>query len=384
MTATHGRAATPVELLDGHGPGDFLLATAERTIAAAGARRVLDGAEADTVAAALRESGAPLAVGALPFTPSADGADLAHLVVPESVRTSGPLHPALAGRERRALPEPVATTAVPEPERHMRAVEEAVRALRANRLRKVVLARALDLDFAETVTGRSILANLAADNPAGYTFAAPLPGGRTLVGSTPELLVSRSGDRIRSHPHAGSAPRSADPATDAERGRQLAASVKDQAEHAVLTEMIAETLRPFCRTLDVPATPSLEANPAVWHLTTTITGELADPGITALHLAEALHPTPAICGTPTDAARAAIGELEPFDRGYYAGAVGWVDAAGDGEWAIAIRCAEIAGTRMRLYAGGGIMPGSEAADELAETSAKFRVLLRAMGLDLGL
>jgi len=105
---------------------------------------------------------------------------------------------------------------------------------------------------------------------------------------------------------------------------------------------------------------------------------------TALRLAAALHPTPAICGTPTDAARSLVGELEPFDRAYYAGAVGWVDADGDGEWAVAIRCAEVADTSMRLYAGGGIVPASDPQAELDETSAKFQILLRAIGLDLPL
>jgi isochorismate synthase len=120
--------------------------------------------------------------------------------------------------------------------------------------------------------------------------------------------------------------------------------------------------------------------PAIWHLRTPITGELADPDVTALDLAAALHPTPAICGTPTEAARELVQELEPFDRDYYAGAAGWVDAAGDGEWAVAIRCAEIASTSMRLYAGGGIVPASDPRAELDETTAKFRTLLTAMGL----
>jgi isochorismate synthase len=122
----------------------------------------------------------------------------------------------------------------------------------------------------------------------------------------------------------------------------------------------------------------------MWHLGTTITGELADPDVSVLRLAAALHPTPAVCGTPTAVARDLVGELEPFDRGYYAGAVGWVDTSGDGEWAVAIRCAEVAARSLRLYAGGGILPASDPEAELAETSAKFQTLLRAMGLDLDL
>ena len=388
MTTTYGRAAgdrgaAAPELLDEYAAGDFLLATTSRTLGATGAHRTLSdpdlGRLAEATAAALRDGDAPMAVGILPFDPAAPGADPPHILLPEHVRTAGPLHPGAAGRERLALPEPVTARAVPEPDGHRAAVAAAVTMLRAGELRKVVLARALELEFERPVAARPILANLVRDNPAGYTFAAPLPGGRTLVGATPELLLSRRGGRVRSHPHAGSAPRSADPAVDAERARGLAASAKDRAEHAVLTEMIVETLRPYCRKLDVPAVPAVEATPAVWHLTSTITGELADPDVTALHLAAALHPTPAVCGTPTAAARRVAGELEPFDRGYYAGALGWVDARGDGDWAVAIRCAEVSGRAMRLYAGGGIMPDSDPETELAETSAKFGTLLRAMG-----
>ncbi len=143
---------------------------------------------------------------------------------------------------------------------------------------------------------------------------------------------------------------------------------------------MAEALRPYCRTLSAPTRPRLVSTPTMWHLGTTITGELADPDVTALHLAAALHPTPAICGTPTDSARRLVTELERFDRGYYAGAVGWTNADGDGEWAVSIRCAEVAEHSLRLYAGGGIVPESDPEAELEETSAKFATLLRAMGL----
>jgi isochorismate synthase len=176
-------------------------------------------------------------------------------------------------------------------------------------------------------------------------------------------------------------PRSADPEADRANGEALLASSKDQEEHAVVVEYVVEALRPFCRKLDVPTAPELVSTPAIWHLRTAITGELVDRDVTALDLAAALHPTPAICGTPTAAARDLVQELEPFDRGYYAGTVGWVDASGDGEWAVAVRCAEITSSTMRLYAGGGIVPASDAQAEFDETVAKLRTLLGAMGLD---
>ncbi|MBB2934883.1 isochorismate synthase [Amycolatopsis bartoniae] len=365
------------QLLADYTPGDFYFGTSRRTILGTGARRTFTETDVASLSEAVPAALAPgsLAVGVLPFdTAGTPG----HLVLPENVQVAGPAAPA----RHKDIGAPVAVRAVPEPVRHAEAVASAIKILKDGGLRKVVLARALDLDFEDEVPVQAILHNLAKDKAGAYTFAAGLPGGRTLVGATPELLLSRVGNQVVSHPHAGSAPRSADPVTDRENAEALASSRKDHLEHAVLTEAIVETLRPFCRSLDVPREPSLVSTPTMWHLGTVVTGELADRDITALHLAAALHPTPAICGTPTEAARRLVSELEPFDRGYYAGAVGWMDSAGDGEWAVSIRCAEVAESSLRLYAGGGIVPASDPKAELDETSAKFQTLLRAMGLEL--
>ncbi|OLT39962.1 isochorismate synthase [Saccharomonospora sp. CUA-673] len=370
--------------------GDFLLATDERTILGAGiAHEVVDTDEdalADHVTrlltAARSESDAgelPTAVGVLPFD-AASGTP-ARMVVPATLRTAGPPQPRRL--RRREVPEPVAIGAVPAEEAHMAAVAKAVTELGVRDLRKVVLARALDVEFTEPVPTEAVVGNLARDNRHGYVFAAGLPGDRALVGASPELLIARHGSRVVSHPYAGSMPRAADSDADAANARTLLDSKKDREEHAVLVDAVTETLRPFCRHLDVPGEPTLERTPTMWHLGTRIVGELADPEVTALHLAVALHPTPAICGTPTPSARELVRELEPFDRGYYAGAVGWVDADGDGEWAVSIRCADTGGRDLRMYAGGGIVPDSDPHAELDETSAKFATLARAMGLDTG-
>lgn len=367
------------ELLEDYSAGNFYFGTSRRTILGSGSRQTFTDTDvaslSEAVPAALAGAPTSLAVGVLPFdTAGTPG----HIVLPETVRVAGPARPA----ERKTIPAPAAVHAVPEPVRHAEAVASAIKILRDGGLRKIVLARALDLEFDEDVSAEAILYNLAKDKAGAYTYAAGLPSGRTLVGATPELLLSRVGGQVVSHPHAGSQPRSADPVTDRENAEALARSRKDHGEHAVLTEVIVETLRPFCRTLDVPREPSLVSTPTMWHLGTVVTGELVDRDVTALHLAAALHPTPAICGTPTEAARRLVGELEPFDRGYYAGAVGWMDAEGDGEWAVSIRCAEVASRSLRLYAGGGIMPASDPKAELDETSAKFQTLLRAMGMQL--
>jgi isochorismate synthase len=363
--------------------GDFFFANARHTILGQGISAALTDTDpvrlADSVTKALAESAVPVAVGVLPFDTGPGTRTPGHMIIPRTLYRTGPV---LESMPREVLAPPRSTRSVPSPERHLAAVAGAVAALADRRMRKVVLARALDLDFTEAVRPEQIVRNLAKDNPRDYTYAAALPNARTIVGATPELLLAREGLRVISHPHAGTMPRSADAAVDRANGEALLSSKKDHIEHAAVTEALVESLRPFCRTLDVPDEPVLVSTPAVWHLGTTITGELIDRDITALRLAAALHPTPAICGTPTDEARALVGELEPFDRGYYAGAVGWVDAHGDGEWAVAIRCAEVAETSMRLYAGGGIVPESDPQSELDETSAKFQTLLRAMGLDL--
>jgi isochorismate synthase len=378
--------ATARELLDNYAAGDFFLATARRTLLGTGTAAEFTDTDAvrlsETTAAELAGSAAGLAAGVLPFDTTATAGAPGRIVVPQRIRSAGAAHPEVAASPRQFVGVPIGARSVPEPARHVEAVSRAITMLRHRELRKVVLARALDVEFADPVDPGAILRNLVLDNPDGYTYATGLPGGRTLVGSTPELLISRTGRSVLAHPHAGSAPRSEDPAVDAANAESLLASTKDHAEHAVLVEAVVQTLRPFCRELHVPARPSLAATPTMWHLGTTISGELVDPDVTALRLAAALHPTPAICGTPTGSALDLVSKLEPFDRGYYAGAVGWVDAAGDGEWAVAIRCAEVAGHGLRMYAGGGIVAESEPHAELAETTAKFQTLLRAMGLDL--
>ncbi len=137
----------------------------------------------------------------------------------------------------------------------------------------------------------------------------------------------------------------------------------------------------YCSGLDVPAEPEVVGTPTMWHLSTRISGRVGEDGPSSLELAEALHPTPAVCGVPLDRARDTIARLEPEDRGYYAGLVGWTGLDGDGEWVVTIRCAEVSDRTARLFAGAGIVAGSEPEAEVAETSAKFRTLLRALGAE---
>jgi isochorismate synthase len=313
-------------------------------------------------------------VGAVPFAPDAH----AHLVVPTRLRRGGPV-PAGAPLVTEAPVRIESLRPVPAPDRYAAAVERAVRQIGAGQYTKVVLARSLRAG-APGFDPAPVVRALAAREPGGYTFGVDLGGGRTLLGASPELLVSRRGRRVAAHPLAGSAARSADPAEDARRAAALLRSEKDRHEHAVVARAVADALAPFCAELAVPPEPTLVRTATMWHLGTLVTGAVADPAVSALTLATALHPTPAVCGTPTAAARAAIGELEPFDRGFYTGMVGWVDAAGDGEWAVTIRCAVADPGGLDLFAGAGIVAGSDPAAELAETSAKLGTMLAALGL----
>ncbi|WP_305093911.1 isochorismate synthase MenF [Prescottella sp. R16] len=372
-----GTAAT-----DDDGTRDrFVLSRPHGTVATTGARARFD--DVDAAAAALRTSRTDLVVGALPFARHAPCA----LIAPAAVeRTTGTWQP-----PHGLPPLPRFTVDGIRDGEHLDRVRTALDVLRDDTsvLDKVVLARTLTLTADAPAAPAAILAALVTGTPTGNGYLVDLSAagdshtGRTLVGSSPEVLVRKEGSTVSCHPLAGSAPR--DPRTDRDReiGRALTASVKDRREHAFVVESVRASLAPFCRTLDIPDTPTLTHTPQLWHLGTPIRGELRDPGTTALDLALALHPTPAVCGTPTDLAYATIDELEG-DRGFYAGAVGWCTADGDGEWMVTIRCAEISGDRRRVtaYAGGGIVAESDPRTELGETVTKFGTVLSALGVRL--
>jgi isochorismate synthase len=268
----------------------------------------------------------------------------------------------------------------PEPDEYALAVERAAKRIRSGELRKVVLARSLLVDAERELNPKQLLWRLRAVDPDCYAFATPGAGERPgiLVGATPELLVRRTGRVVEATPLAGSAQRFGDSARDRASADRLFRSDKDREEHAVVAEDVRRVLGAFCDRLDGPHEPELLGTANVWHLATPFSGTLHDPATTVLDLVAALHPTPAVCGTPRDAAAESLAELEPIDRGSYAGPVGWVDAEGDGEWAIALRCAEITGKTARLFAGAGIVADSEPDAEVDETERKFRALLDAL------
>ncbi|MBD0843992.1 isochorismate synthase [Streptomyces sp. TRM68416] len=377
-------------LLEAYRPAtDRFLATPHRTLLGRGTTTEIPHGSGplshrvrDTLQTLRRpDAPAPVVVGSVPFAPDAPAA----LTVPETVHWAPPLREdplvALPVPHEEGRPD-WRVREVPAPERYGEAVAAAVARMRAGEFDKVVLARTLELTSRREPDLMAMLRRLAQRDPAGYTFAVPSGPGRTLIGASPELLVSRRNGRLTANPLAGSIPRSDDLAEDVRRAVALLESPKDLHEHAVVVAAVREALAPFCRDLDVPERPTLVRTAAMWHLSTTVTGELAAPDTTALELASALHPTPAVCGTPTDVARTVIAESEPFDRGPYTGMVGWQDADGDGEWVVTIRCAEAEGRSLRLFAGAGVVAASTPEAETAETAAKFRTFLHAVGASL--
>ncbi|MDQ6617296.1 MAG: isochorismate synthase [Actinomycetota bacterium] len=252
-------------------------------------------------------------------------------------------------------------------------VAATVSAVRSGRFDKVVLAREVTVVANRAFLPADILRRLHTLYPSCMVFSTG-----TFLGASPELLISRLGRRVRSHPLAGTVARSGDPTADAVLTGLLLGSDKEREEHRLVVDEVAAALRPVCRALDVPVVPSIVALRNVSHLGTVIEGELEGDHVTALELVSRLHPTPAVAGTPTASAVSYLASVEGFDRGCYAGPVGWMDRQGDGEWAVAVRSAEVRGNTARLFAGVGVVSDSDPAAELAETQLKLQALLAAV------
>ncbi len=254
-------------------------------------------------------------------------------------------------------------------------VAEVIALIKRDEVRKVVLARDLRVVGEEPIDLRHVLGRLLEAYPTTWTY---LVDG--LVGATPELLLRREGGLVTSRVLAGTYWRDADPLA---RAAGLSKSQKDIAEHEFAVASVAEALGAYCRAINVPEAPSVLKLPNVMHLATDITG-VVDEQTHALALAGALHPSAAVCGTPTHLALDIISELESLDRGRYAGPVGWVDMEGDGEWAIALRCGQVRPDtphEIQLFAGAGIVADSAPHIEFEETEAKLVPMLQALGLN---
>ncbi|RNE48337.1 isochorismate synthase [Corynebacterium alimapuense] len=360
---------------------DFLLSRAHGSVRTQGCLETFT--DPWDAIAALAEGRVQMVVGAIPFTRSSPAA----LTVPAKIiREDGPLEPHAYYRQGPGARMHAELASMdPEPEEHLRRVEAAVSTIRESKLEKVVLARSVDIAFDPPVDPLLVAARLIDNslNKDGFIVDLSPAGqaGHILVGSSPEVLIKRQGSTVSAFPLAGSAARQEDPDLDAAVGTELSQSIKNLDEHRHVVEHLRQALAPLCSRLDIAEQPELTSTSEMWHLATPIVGTLQDSTLSALELAVRLHPTPAICGTPTDAAEALI-ETAESDRGFYAGAVGWCDGSGDGEYMVAIRCAEVSGDgrSARAWAGGGIVADSDPEGELAETTAKLRTILRSLGL----
>lgn len=389
--------AVPVDLVAFAGPDGYVFEQEGHGLAGRGVALRIDlpaglaGDLADVgrALASISATGArpPVAVGALPF----DRSEPASLVVPESVvrrEADGRQWLITVGRNAATvdladgltftstgdvLPDGFSLTSPRSHPHWQRTIEDALAAIAAGRLEKVVVAREVLVEANRPIVVPDVLERLRALYPACVVFF--IDG---FLGASPELLVERTGRVVRSHPLAGTYPRSGDPHADELLAAELVASVKDQREHRFVIDDIDRVLRPLCSDLDVPSMPTIMQLRNVLHLGTEICGSLRSPAPSALELAAALHPTPAVAGTPTAEALAWLDDNEGLRRGRYAGPVGWVDADGDGMFAIGIRSAEVDGCSARLFAGVGVVEGSDPRRELVETQLKLQAILAAV------
>ena len=329
----------------------------------------------------VRGAAAELVVPALAVGRSDDGSrwvttigpadDPRHELSPDALLAQLPVPTPLAP------PREITVASAMEPDDWCALVERATKVLTEGHasggMAKVVLAREVEVTADRAFDRVAVLDRLRTTFPGCHVLSI----GR-LVCASPELLVSRAGDSVRSHPMAGTAPRGGDPTTDQRLAASLLASAKDRAEHQITIDMVHDTLLPWCSYLDYEAEPSVVPVANLQHLATLVEGRLSHPAPSVLELIAALHPTPAVSGWPRDEAIDWIGAHEGFDRGLYAGTAGWADSRGNGTWAVSLRCAEVDGRRARVIAGNGIVSDSDPTTELAETRVKLQALLGAL------
>ena len=278
---------------------------------------------------------------------------------------------------RAPLARTLEVTPVRNPVAWAAAIESAAARLRGGEASKVVLAREVIVRGDGVMPAGMVARSLRSAYPSCFTYLITGADGTAFAGASPELLIRRIGSYAHAEPMAGSVARGSTAAEDERLAEQLRSSRKDAAEHDVVSRFVVEALRPFARSV-AARPPEVVRFTNIQHLATSVDAELTAPPADALDLAAALHPTPAVGGWPREAADGIIDDLESMERGWYAGAVGWTDANGDGEFAVALRCGLLWEDGARLYAGVGVMPDSDPARELEETDLKFKALLSAL------
>lgn len=326
----------------------------------------------------------PLGVGWIPFLPGEPGEVVIPAVTVSKSASGECWVTVIDGADPSVLPPPAppptaadtyAIEQVTPTETYLAAVAAARDAVQVGRLTKAVIAREIKVSSSRPFDRHGILRRLKASFGSSYRFAVD-----GFLGASPELLVAVDGRMVWSLPLAGTAPRAGDVERDAAIAEALIESTKNQVEHRVVIDMVHDTLLPWCSYLDWEPEPSIVSVANVQHLGTRIEGRLSSPPPNVATLVRALSPTPALGGHPGPEALKLIADVEGVARDRYGGAVGWLDAAGNGTWAVAIRCAQLieGGTVARLHAGGGIVADSDPLAELAETQAKLQAMLSAL------
>lgn len=343
-----------------------------------------NGAEvADEVDKALKDvpPGLPV-VGCIPFDTDAP----AELYVPDEVTWGKGLEEdceeQAATSTARAAGADTADVPTPISQHYKTSVTRALESIKEGQVEKVVLARTATINTPYQIDPGAVVEDLGKLNPHSYVYRSDLGHG-TLLGATPELVLRSKNGELTSFPLAGSIPVRGVPENKRTALKEgLLSSKKDLAEHGLVVQQVAEIFNRYLEDTDVPVVPEIVETPVILHLGSKITGQLDTPmdtrANTVMKLLYELHPTPAVCGWPTSAARKVIGELEDFDRGMYSGLVGWIDANGNGEWALALRGGVVKGDAATLYAGAGIVAGSDPEHEHAETAAKFQTFARVI------
>lgn len=318
----------------------------------------------------------PVVIGSIPFDTEAD----TELFIPKNSHfSSAPLPKTASNNDINQL---VSLSQVTGEEHFKGAVDKALLLSEHTDLDKVVLSRAIDVQTSTKLNANDMASVLYQQNPSAYIFSIPQSDGSVLVGASPELLVRKENDQVSSNPLAGSRKRTDSSVSNQEISEELWKCEKDRYEHKLVADAVYKHLKPFCQTLSKPETPSIIETSAMLHLSTKVDGTLSSEDTSVLELAYALHPTPAICGIPPELAKATIQSLEGYERAQFCGAVGWMDAQGNGEWVVTIRCGVIKQNSIRLYAGAGIVKGSDPSAEFNETEAKLNTMLTALGLNL--
>ncbi|QGG51334.1 isochorismate synthase [Lysinibacillus pakistanensis] len=370
------------DILNHFSNNDTFLKTPERLLVFNGEQTRFQLAMNDSITlieeirAIQKEFKAPIIIGAIPF----DQRSKATIIIPDTFVN---YHHSNLIDDLQTANQPLSiedSIDLPSRLQFNDMVQEAIHSIRKQQFSKVVLARSLKFHLQEEPPIKAWLTNLLHKNKQGYIFSIALDNAQNLIGASPELLVKKEGNIVTINPLAGSRKKTYDLVKDKAIENELLHAEKDLHEHKIVVDYICEKLDPYLAEIECNEKPAILYTDTMMHLSTVIKGKIKNDTTTVLDVAQLLHPTPAICGAPQKPSLEFIQKMEPFNRGYYTGIVGYMDQNGDGEWVITIRCAEINHKAITLFAGAGIVNSSQQDSEYNEISAKFTTMLQAMGL----